>query len=150
VHGLLGGPALPIDGGAGYRFGPARGRHGGAGDLERLLADLADAAPGHVVDYGRIDPRPDGERLQDVGGQIGRVDPDRPPFLLPTGVRTAVTMTASFMFVPTLLWLVRRLGRRVTLDAGFQRAEPVDFQAYGVAWLDPAADLDAGPGADRA
>ena len=55
VEGLLGGAALAVDGGGGHRLGPAGGQHGVAADVERLLADLHDAAHDHVVDQGRVE-----------------------------------------------------------------------------------------------
>ena len=42
---------------AGDRLRPARGQHGGARDVQRLLADLGHAAPDDVVDQRRVDAR---------------------------------------------------------------------------------------------
>ena len=50
-------PHWRVDGGGGRREGQAGGQPRGAGDVERLLADLADAAADDLVDLGRVDAR---------------------------------------------------------------------------------------------
>ena len=45
-------------------------QRGDPGDVEALLALLLDAAPAHVLDQLRVDPRPLHERLDDVGRQV--------------------------------------------------------------------------------
>ena len=55
VGGLLGRAALAVDGGGGHRERQAGGQPGGAGDVEGLLADLADAAADDLADLGRVD-----------------------------------------------------------------------------------------------
>src|SRR6516225_5350434 len=62
VHRLLRRAALPVHGHAGHAERPARSEHRVAGDVERLLAELADAAPDHVVHDGRVDARAPRER----------------------------------------------------------------------------------------
>ena len=85
----------------GTRLRPAGGEHGVAGDVEGLLADLADAAPDHVVDLGRVGQACAlGERVEHVRRQVHRVDPASAPFRFPTGVRTAATITASRIAPP--------------------------------------------------
>ena len=74
VHRLLRGPALPVDGHPDHVLGPARREDGVAGDVDGLLTGLGDAAPHDVVDDGRVEPGPGGERLQDVRRQVHRVD----------------------------------------------------------------------------
>ncbi|GAA3201509.1 hypothetical protein GCM10020255_106340 [Rhodococcus baikonurensis] len=97
MQGLLRGPACPIHGHTGDRLGPTCGEHGVSADAAGLLTDLADATPQNVVDRARIEVVAFGEGAKNVGGQVDRVDPDSPPFRFPIGVRTASTMTASFM-----------------------------------------------------
>ena len=79
---LLRGAALPVEGDAGDRLGPARAEHRVPGDVERLLADLANAAPDHVLDYGRVDPGPFGQGGQHMRGQVGRVHAGQAPIAL--------------------------------------------------------------------
>ncbi len=56
--------------------GQPAAEHGAAGDVERLLADLADAAPDHVVDLGRVgQPGALRERVEHVRRQVHRVNP---------------------------------------------------------------------------
>ena len=81
----------------GHRLRPARGEHGVAGDVDGLLADLRDAPPDHVVDEGGVEAGALGQRPQHVRRQVDRVDAGQRPLRLPTGVRTASTMTASRM-----------------------------------------------------
>jgi hypothetical protein len=64
VDRLLAGTALPVDGHPRYRLRPAGREHGIAGDVEGLLADLADAAPDDVVDDLRVHPRPLGQGVE--------------------------------------------------------------------------------------
>ena len=52
---LLGGAALPVDGGAHHRLGEPGGEGGVAAHVEALLADLHDAAHDHVLDQGGIE-----------------------------------------------------------------------------------------------
>src|SRR3546814_571995 len=53
VDGLLGRPALPVDGGAGHVLGQAGGEPACAGDVAGLATDGVDAAEHHVLDGGR-------------------------------------------------------------------------------------------------
>ena len=71
VHRLLAGAALAVDGGGGDRFGPTRGEHGVAADVERLLTHLHDAAHDHVVDQCGVEIVALLEGLQHVGGKRG-------------------------------------------------------------------------------
>src|SRR5580704_15067268 len=64
VDRLLAGAALPVDGHPGHRQRPAGREHGVAGDVEGLLADLADAAPNDVVHHLRVHPGPLGEGVE--------------------------------------------------------------------------------------
>ena len=79
VEGLLAGSALAIDRGGRHGLGPAGGQHRVAPDVERLLADLHDAAHDDVVDDGRVEVVALLEGSQHVGRQIGGV----PPLQLP-------------------------------------------------------------------
>src|SRR5690606_26010095 len=74
VDGLLGGAALAVDGGARNVFGQARGQPGGAGDVGRLRAELVDAAEDDVVDLAGVDAGALDRGLDDVPGEVGRVD----------------------------------------------------------------------------
>ena len=74
VGGLLARPALRVD-----RRGRRRQRQpgrqpGGAGDVEALLADLADAAADDLADLGRVDAGALDDRLLDDAEQLGRMD----------------------------------------------------------------------------
>ncbi len=55
VHGLLGGPALPVHGGGRDMLGQAGRYPGVPGHIGALLSDLADASADDVVDPSRID-----------------------------------------------------------------------------------------------
>ena len=70
---LLRRAALTVDGRARHGLGPAGGEDRIAADVERLLADLHDAAPDNVVDDRRIDARALGQRAQHMRRQIHRV-----------------------------------------------------------------------------
>ena len=83
AHGLLGGAALPVDRRARHRLRPAGGEHRVAADVERLLADLADAAPEHVVDHGRVEPGALDQGVEHGGGEVDGWTPDNPPPRLP-------------------------------------------------------------------
>ena len=74
VDRLLGGPALPVDGGRGDRLRPARGEHGHPAHVDALLADLHDAAPDDVVHHRGVQPVPRHQGVQHVGRQVGGVD----------------------------------------------------------------------------
>ena len=75
VHGLLGGAALAVDGGAGHVLGEAGDQPAGAGDVARLRADAVDVAEHHVVDGGGVDAGPLDERLDRVGRRDRRGAP---------------------------------------------------------------------------
>ena len=93
---LLAGAALPVDRRARHALGEAGRQRGVAPDIDRLLADLADAARDHVVDQRRVDPgalRPAPgaySASRSTGCQSFSCPPRRP-----IGVRTASTITAS-------------------------------------------------------
>ena len=70
VHRLLARSALAVDGHAGHGLRPARREHRGAGDVERLLAGLHDAAPDDVVDERRVDARPLDEPVEHLRRQL--------------------------------------------------------------------------------
>ena len=73
VQRLLGRPALPVDRRAGHRVGEPGRERGVAADVERLVADLHDAAHDHVVDERRIEIVAFDERAQRVRGQVDRM-----------------------------------------------------------------------------
>ena len=58
VGGLLRRPALGVDGGGCGLDGQPGGQPGGAGEVEGLLAHLADAAADHLLHGARVDPGP--------------------------------------------------------------------------------------------
>ena len=58
--------------------------------------DLVGAAEDDVLDLGRVDARPLGQRPQRVGPEVVGPHADRTPPWRPTGVRTAPTIHASF------------------------------------------------------
>jgi hypothetical protein len=70
MKGLLGGSALAVHRGPRDTLRPAGREHGGAGDVEGLLAHLADAAPDDVVHQRGIDARPLLKGSQDVGREV--------------------------------------------------------------------------------
>lgn len=74
MDGLLGGAALPVDGGGGHGIGESGAQPGVAGGVHGLLADLVDGAPDHVVDEGGIDAAALDQGAQGVGEQGDRVD----------------------------------------------------------------------------
>ena len=70
---------------AGHRLGEAGGQHGVAADVERLLADLHDAAHDHVVDQGRVEVVALDQGLQGLGAQVGGVPVAELPVALAPG-----------------------------------------------------------------
>ena len=93
VHGLLGRPALAVDGGAGHVLGQAGGQPAVRAMspawepmVSRQPITTSSTAPGSMP--VRLD-----QRLEHVGPQVGRVHGgQRPPPRLPTGVRTVSMM----------------------------------------------------------
>jgi hypothetical protein len=85
VQRLLARSAGPVDRGARDALGPARGQHRIASDIARLIPDLGDTAPDHVVDDLRIDPRPLDERAQHDRGEVGGVHAGQPAVPLAHG-----------------------------------------------------------------
>ena len=86
VGGLLGRAALGVDGGGGGSSGQAGGEPRGAGDVEGLLADLADAAADDLADLGGVDARSVDQLAS--GRSASRSAEwmvDRPPPRRPTG-----------------------------------------------------------------
>ena len=73
VEGLLARAALAVDGGGRHRLGEPGGQDGAAADVERLLADLHDAAHDHVVDQGGVEVVALDEGLQGLGAEVGGV-----------------------------------------------------------------------------
>jgi hypothetical protein len=73
VRGLLAAAALGVDRGGRRGEGQAGAQPCGAGDVERLLADLADAAAHHLVDRGGVDAGALDDGLLHVGEHLGRV-----------------------------------------------------------------------------
>ena len=57
----------------------------GAGDVERLLAGLADAAADDLLDLGRVDTGPVDQRLLDETEGLGRVHGGQAAVALPDG-----------------------------------------------------------------
>ena len=83
----------------GQRSRPARNlaspRRGPRCARVKGLPDLAHAGPDHVVHDRGIDPAALRERREHEGGQVHGMHPGQPTVRLPTGVRTAATITAS-------------------------------------------------------
>ena len=73
VGGLLAAAALGVDGGGGDGHRQTGGQPGRAGDVEALLADLADAAADDLADLVRVDPGALDDRLLDDAEQLGGV-----------------------------------------------------------------------------
>ena len=79
---LLRRAALAIDGGGRDRLGEAGAEHGVAPDVDGLGADLHDAAHDHVVDQGGVEVVALDQRLERLGGQVGRVPARQLPVAL--------------------------------------------------------------------
>ena len=73
VDGLLAGPALPVDGGAGHLERETGCEPGGPGDVARLATDGVEAAEHHGVDGSRVEPGALDEGGDDVGAEVGGV-----------------------------------------------------------------------------
>ena len=102
VQRLLARPARAVDGGPGMLSGQPGGQHRVAADIARLVADLRDAAPHHVVDDrpGRC-PARSTSALSTIADRSAACMSDSPPLRLPTGVRTASTITVSRIYLLT-------------------------------------------------
>ncbi len=74
VQGLLARSALPVDRHPGDVLGQTRRQRGIARDIERLLADLRDAAEHDIVDELRIDTGPANRLIDDERRQIHGMD----------------------------------------------------------------------------
>src|SRR3546814_19489711 len=72
---LLARTALPVDRGAGDALGETSGEKRRAGDVECLVADLADASGDHVVDDGRVEVVALDEGVQGLGEQAAGMHP---------------------------------------------------------------------------
>ena len=79
---LLRRAALAVDRGGRDRLGEAGGEHGVAADVEALVADLHDAAHDHVVDQRGVEVVALDERLEHLGGEVGRVPARQLPVAL--------------------------------------------------------------------
>src|SRR4029453_9472098 len=76
--GLLGGAALGVDGGGRSRERQPGAEPGGAPDVERLLAPLADAAGDNLADGRRVDARAGDELGEGGGEQVRRMHARQP------------------------------------------------------------------------
>ena len=76
--GLLAGPALGVDRGGRRGLGEPGAEPRGATDVERLLADLADAPGDDLADLGRIDTRAGHDLTLHLGQQVGGVHGGEP------------------------------------------------------------------------
>ena len=96
VRGLLARPALAVDGRAGHRLGPPGGEHGVAGDVDACSPTcITQPMTTSSITPGR---RPCAlERAERLGGEVDRMPVASLPLRLPSGVRTASTITASRM-----------------------------------------------------
>ena len=99
MHRLLAGPALAVDRGTRHRLGQPGRKHGGASDVERLVADLRDAAGDDVVDDAASRPlRSTSAEITSASSETGWVSDSAPPLLpRPEAVRMTSTITASAM-----------------------------------------------------
>ncbi len=102
---LLARAALRVDRGGRGRQRQAGGEPRGAGDVEGLLADLADAAADDLADLGRVDARALDDRPLHGAEQLGRVHGGQAAAARPMGVRTASTMTTFEMDEASSTWL---------------------------------------------
>ena len=116
---LLGRAALAVDGGGGHRLGPAGGEHGVAADVERLGADLHDAAHDHVVDQGGVEVVALDERLERLGGEVDRVPARELAVALAAGGADGVDDDCGGHVLAPLVVLRRPSGQRCP---GRQRA----------------------------
>jgi hypothetical protein len=71
---LLARAAEPVEGRAGHRDWPAGRQHREAGDVRTVVALHDPVAGDDVLDLGRIDARPIGERDEHLAEQLLRVD----------------------------------------------------------------------------
>ena len=86
VQRLLGGAALAVDRRRRHRLGPPGREHRVASDVERLLADLGDAAHDDVVDQRGVEVVAAGDGAERLGRQVDRVPvPQFPVALAPGG-----------------------------------------------------------------
>jgi hypothetical protein len=92
VDRLLRRAALAVDRHCGHALRKLRGEHGVAADVEGLLARLADAAHDDVLDRGGIEAGALDQRIEDLGGHVGRMPVLQAPPRLPPAVRTASTI----------------------------------------------------------
>src|SRR5207302_940860 len=70
---LLRRAALAVNGRGAYFVWQSGGKPGHSGCVERLFANLRDAAPNHLFDLTRIDSRPVQNRLLDSAEQLDRM-----------------------------------------------------------------------------
>jgi hypothetical protein len=82
---LLARPALRVDGRGGHREGQAGAQPGGAGHVERLLADLADAPADHLADRFGVDVGTGDRSAEHAAEEVGGWMPAKPPLRRPTG-----------------------------------------------------------------
>ena len=107
VVGLLGRPALAVDGRGGDLVGQARAEPRGAGDVGGLLARLGDAAADDLLDLGRPMPARSTTSTWVGAEQLGGMQSRQPPLRLPIGVRTASTITGCVILIPLDVVLAR-------------------------------------------
>src|SRR5262249_761024 len=84
------GAALAIDRRPGHRNRPAGRERDVAADVPRLLVDLRDAPPLHILDLGRIDAVPTHERIDDLRRELVATDVRERAVLLPDGATDGV------------------------------------------------------------
>jgi hypothetical protein len=72
-------PALPVDRRAADGLGPPRHERGHPGDVQGLLADLADTAHLDVLDLRRVEIEPPGEPVQRLCRELLRADARKRP-----------------------------------------------------------------------
>jgi hypothetical protein len=83
VQGLLRGAALAVHRRPGHAFRQLRSQDGVARHIGGLLADLHDAAHDHIVDQGRIGARAIDQAVDDLAGEVGRMDAGETASLAP-------------------------------------------------------------------
>nr|BFE52312.1 hypothetical protein GCM10017745_57390 [Saccharothrix mutabilis subsp. capreolus] len=79
MHSLLGRPALPINRGGRHGLGKPGGEHGVPGGVHRLLANLINTPPDHIVNHPTPNPSPLDHGPKHMGKQVHRMHPGQRP-----------------------------------------------------------------------
>ncbi|GAA0249534.1 hypothetical protein GCM10010492_56990 [Saccharothrix mutabilis subsp. mutabilis] len=79
MHSLLRRPALPVHSGGGHRLGKPGGEHGVPGGVHRLLANLINTPPDHIVNHPGLNPGTLHNGPKHMGKQVHRMHPGQRP-----------------------------------------------------------------------